>query len=145
MIYCDTSFLFSLYIEDSGSPRASEQMAAATEALVWTTWHQLEFSSALDARVGRKANSRKEADAVNAALQTHLDKQGIFTRRTLNWENVLARSVELSKKWGARFGCRSLDVLHIGICLELEIVRFWSLDDRQRGLAKAVALKINRT
>lgn len=145
MIYCDTSFLFSLYIEDSSSSRASAQIAAATESLVWTPWHLLEFTTALEARIARKANSRKEANAVNAALQTHLNQRGIFTKRTMNWDHALVRSLELTKKWGARFGCRSLDVLHVGICLEMEIVKFWSLDDRQRSLAKAVGLKINKT
>lgn len=144
MIYCDTSFLFSLYLEDSGSQQATTQLTTASEPLIWTAWHQLEFTTALEARVGRKANTRKEADAIQAILQTHLDKGGIFAQRSINWDLALIRSNELSLKWGARFGCRSLDVLHVGICLELEIQKFWSLDDRQRNLAKAAGLKINK-
>jgi len=144
MIYCDTSFLFSLYVEDSGSQRASEQMTSAKEPLIWTTWHQLEFTSALEARVGRNANTRKQAEAVYAALHAHLEKDGIYTPRSMNWEPALERSSELSRKWGGSLGCRSLDVLHVGICLELKIKKFWSLDERQRSLAKAVGLKINK-
>jgi predicted nucleic acid-binding protein len=144
MIYCDTSFIFSLYVEDSGSQAASEQMTRVSEPLVWTAWHQLEFTTSLEARVGRKANTRKEAAAVQSTLNAHLDKNGIFSRRTSDWEQALARSVELSLKWGASIGCRSLDVLHVSICLGLGIENFWSADDRQRKLAKAVGLKINQ-
>ncbi len=144
MIYGDTSFLFSLYVEDSASQRASAQMAAASEPLIWTPWHQLEFTAALEARVWRKANTRKQADAVHATLHTHLQKGGLFTHRTLKSDATLARASDLARKWGAKFGCRSLDVLHVGICLELEVEKFWSFDERQRSLAKAVGLKTNR-
>jgi predicted nucleic acid-binding protein len=144
MIYCDTSFLFSLYVEDPGSQAVGKQMVEASEPLVWTAWHYLEFTTALEARVARKANTRTEANAVHATLGIHLEKSGIFARRTMNWEHALARASDLSLKWGASLGCRSLDVLHVGICLELEIEKFWSADDRQRKLAKAAGLKINQ-
>jgi len=143
MIYCDTSFLFSLYVEDVGSRIASAQVENLTDPLIWTAWHQLEFTTALEARVGRNVNTRKEATSVMQALSLHLEKDGFFVKRTADWEQALAKSTEISQKWGAALGCRSLDVLHVGICLELEIENFWSLDERQRKLAKAVGLKIN--
>ena len=143
MIYCDTSFLFSLYVEDSGSQRASRQVANAKEPFVWTAWHQLEFTTALEARVGRKANTRREADGVLASLQAHLKNEGFYARRTMDWEPALAKSTDLSREWGALLTCRSLDVLHVGICLELGITQFWSLDKRQQHLARLAGLKIS--
>jgi predicted nucleic acid-binding protein len=141
MIYCDTSFLFSLYVKDSGSQQASKQVANAKEPLVWTAWHQLEFTAALEARVGRKANSRREADVVFSTLQSHLENDGFYARRTMDWELTLAKAIDLSREWGALFACRSLDVLHVGICLELGITQFWSLDKRQQDLAKVAGLR----
>lgn len=143
MIYCDTSLLFSLYVADAGSKKAGEQMAQAGEPLVWTAWHELEFTAALEARVGRGANTREQADAVAAELTGHREKGGLFVHRAMNWEQALVRASDLARKWGAGFGCRSLDVLHVGICLELGIGKFWSFDERQCDLARAVGLRIN--
>ena len=143
MIYCDTSFLFSLYVEDSGSHRASKQITNAKEPLVWTAWHQLEFITALEARVGRKANSRREANVVLSTLQSHLENDEFYAHRTMDWGRTMAKSTDLSREWGALLACRSLDVLHVGICLELGITQFWSLDKRQQNLARVAGLKIS--
>jgi predicted nucleic acid-binding protein len=47
----------------------------------------------------------------------------------------------LARRHGAKFGVRTLDSLHVACALELKAERFWSFDERQLKLAKAVGLK----
>ena len=144
MIYCDTSLLLSLYVADDWSAEAGALVAGAREPLVWTAWHELEFTAALEARVGRGANTREEVDAVMEELAAHRERDELYVPRKADWEEVLRRAAGLAGKRGAEFLCRSLDVLHVAACLELRVERFWSFDERQRRLAKAVGLEVNR-
>ncbi|MBK1881216.1 type II toxin-antitoxin system VapC family toxin [Luteolibacter pohnpeiensis] len=143
MIYCDTSLLLSLYVADGGSDRAGELLDNASEPLVWSVWHELEFIAALEARVGRGSTTRKEADGVSAELAMHRDRDGLYVVRSADWDRVLARATDLAKKWGADFLCRSLDLLHVAVCLELGVGQFWSFDERQRKMAASEGLRIN--
>lgn len=144
MIYCDSSFLLSLYVGDSGSEKASRLMEQATSRLVWTTWHGLEFNAAMEARVGRELNSRDEAERVYQALTIHRTSNTLFTDRILSWESVFVRGSQLARSFGADLLSRSLDIIHVAACLELGIENFWTLDDRQSGLAKEAGLIVNQ-
>jgi predicted nucleic acid-binding protein len=41
----------------------------------------------------------------------------------------------------ARLGVRSLDTLHVASALELRAEGFWTFDERQKRLARAVGVK----
>jgi predicted nucleic acid-binding protein len=43
----------------------------------------------------------------------------------------------------AKVGTRTLDTLHVASALELRATEFWTFDDRQAKLAKAVGLKVS--
>ena len=143
MIYADSSLILSLYVADSGSETAGQLIADAKEPLVWTAWHELACTSAMEARVGRGQNTRGEADAVNALLTAHRERDGLYERRAANWERVLERAIRVAARSGTVHLCRSLDVLHVAACLELGVSRFLTLDERQRKLALEQGLEVN--
>lgn len=143
MIYADSSLILSLYVADAGSEPAEQMTAGLNVPLVWTAWHELEFHAALEARVGRGQNTRNEADAVKAQLSAHRERDGLYLRRTADWERVLERASSLTSQSGAEFLCRSLDVLHVAACLELGLTKFLTLDERQRKLAAKHGLEIH--
>lgn len=143
MIYADSSLILSLYVADSGSEAAEQMTAGLNEPLVWTAWHELEFNAAMEARVGRGQNTRTEADAVKAELAAHRERDGLYFRRSADWERVLERASSLTSQSGAELLCRSLDVLHVAACLELGLTIFLTLDERQRKLAAKHGLEIN--
>lgn len=143
MTYADSSLILSLYVADSGSEIAEQTIAGLSEPLVWTPWHELEFNAALEARVGRRQNSRQEADAVKAELSAHRERDGLYVRRAVDWNRVLERTTSLTNQFGAEFLCRSLDVIHVAICLELGLTRFITLDERQAKLASRQGLDVN--
>jgi len=57
-------------------------------------------------------------------------------------EGTFARATEIARAYVARTGTRTLDTLHVAAALELKAERFWTFDDRQAKLAKAVGLKL---
>lgn len=47
---------------------------------------------------------------------------------------------DLGRRYGPPLGVRTLDSLHVACALELKAERFWTFDERQAKLAKAVGL-----
>jgi len=137
LIYCDASFLLSLYIGTESLSTAARELAISFEeaiALVWLT--ELEVSTTLYRSV-RGALLHKTLAAIEAARN-----EGILVRCTLPEEAYQSRAQQLSKQHAARIGCRTLDILHVAFALEIASAFFVSFDRRQRQLAKAVGLKV---
>jgi predicted nucleic acid-binding protein len=136
--YADTSFLVSLYIPDLHSPEAERRMASSP--VVWLTpFHVAEWTHAVEQQVFRRAASRTEADYSHARFQQHRES-GLWVEVTLP-ETVFDVCAQLARRYGARLGFRTLDSLHVAAALELKAERFWTFDERQKKLARAVGLK----
>ena len=56
-------------------------------------------------------------------------------------ERAFDLCADLGRRHGPRLGIRTLDSLHVACALELNAESFWTFDDRQRKLAKAVGLR----
>ncbi len=57
-------------------------------------------------------------------------------------ELAFERCIELAKQYATRLGMATFDMLHVASALELGAERFWTFDERQAKLARAVGLKI---
>lgn len=57
-------------------------------------------------------------------------------------EVLFEKAAEIARAHVAQTGTRTLDTLHVAAALELKAERFWTFDDRQAKLAKAVGLKL---
>ena len=82
---------------------------------------------------------------VNEAQAVHDDLQS--DRETRVWievplpESAFERCIVLTKEYGPRIGMATLDTLHVASALELGADEFWTFDERQAKLARAVGLK----
>ena len=56
-------------------------------------------------------------------------------------ETALDVCADLGRRYGPKLGVRTLDSLHVASALELSAEQFWTFDDRQRTLARAVGLR----
>ncbi len=56
-------------------------------------------------------------------------------------ENAYAGCADLARRYGHRFGVRTLDTLHVACALPLKAEQFWTFDEPQAKFAKAVGLK----
>ena len=142
MIYCDTSFLLSLYITDSNSEEAFERAGGITTSIVWTRWHEIELTTAIESRVRRGTTGRDQADGIYSDVRRQRLESPVFISPAIDWNEVWNRSVGLAAREARDVACRSLDIVHVGLCLSLSINDFLSFDDRQNVLAKRVGLSV---
>ena len=137
-IYADSSFFVSLYIPDQHTPEARRRLAS--QPVLWMTpLHWAEFAHAVEQHVFWKAASRSDADQFTQLFQDDR-KQGLW-RETAVPEPAFEVCAELARQYAARLGTRTLDSLHIASALELKAEEFWTFDQRQKKLARAVGLR----
>lgn len=136
--YADTSFLVSLYIPDVHSREAENRMASGP--IVWLTpFHVAEWTHAVEQQVFRRAASRTEADRSHERFRQHRES-GLWVEIAIP-ESAFDVCAQLARRHGAKFCLRALDTLHVASALELKAERFWTFDERQKKLARAVGLK----
>lgn len=137
-IYADTSFFVSLYLTDKHTVEAERRLRPRPS--IWMTpLHVAEWTHALEQHVFRKAISRIEADLLMQRLREHC-AQGLWKQVAFP-EQALEICTQLAQQHTARLGTRTLDTLHVAVAMELKAERFWTFDQRQEKLARAVGLK----
>lgn len=138
-VYADTSFLVSLYLEDSHSSEADRLMAS--HARPWLTpLHRAEWAHAIERQVFQKLLSRHEAREIYAQFEKDFE-DWVWAGVALP-EQAFELCAQLARRHAARLGTRTLDALHVASALELKAEKFWTFDERQARLARAVGLKL---
>jgi predicted nucleic acid-binding protein len=138
MICADSSFVVSRYVQDAHSAKADRMMQDGSQVSLHPL-SRAEMAHALYQYVFREKISNNEAQFVWDHFAEDC-AEGIWILIDLpqrTWET----SIRLARKYGSKFGIRTLDSLHVACALELEAERFWTFDERQARLAKAVGLK----
>ena len=74
-------------------------------------------------------------------LQRDLDG-GVLRIPQVDWPEVWARADRLTTKYVRITSCRTLDVLHVAVALQLGVKLFGTTDQRQLLLARKAGLKI---
>jgi predicted nucleic acid-binding protein len=138
--YADASFLFSLYAIDVHSRSAAKLIARAKPPLVISELTHAEFINALRLSVHRRELSADEADELDRIFHEDI-KSGLLVVRELGPAEC-AKAVELSRKHTPVLGVRTLDVFHVACALTLGAKTFFSFDQRQGKLARAVGLRV---
>ena len=80
-----------------------------------------------------------EANRVHQELDN--DRAAGLWQRLEVPETALELCGDLGRRYGPKLGVRTLDSLHVACALEFKAERFWTFDDRQSKLARAVGLK----
>jgi predicted nucleic acid-binding protein len=136
--YADTSFFVSLYLPDRHSLEAERWMVG--ETMMWLTpLHMAEWTHAVEQHVFRGEISASEARLLHRRFRQH-GERGVWMEVSFP-ESAYARSTELALRYVGRLGLRTLDTLHVASALELNAAKFWTFDERQLKLARAVGLR----
>jgi len=138
MIYADTSFLVSAYIEDRNSPAADDLLNSA-DRLWFTPLHFAEWLHATSQQAFRGRLLASEIEMVRMELEADR-AAGLWVAAPIP-DNAFDLCAELARRYGAKLGIRTLDSLHVACAVELKAERFWTFDERQAKLAKAEGLK----
>jgi predicted nucleic acid-binding protein len=107
---------------------------------LWLTpLHRAEWTHAVARAVFRGAISARESRQFYS--QFTADRQHDQWMEVAMPEMSFETCVRLAQQYGPRLGLGTLDTLHIASALELGAERFWTFDERQAKLARAVGLK----
>lgn len=137
--YADTGFLVSLYGQDNHSARATS-LVKSRPLFLLTSLGEAEFTNAIELQVFRNQWTRREAQAVRTQFEQH-QAVGVFRIEPLQPE-VWERALLLSRRYTAKLGTRTLDIIHVAAALALNPDVFFSFDERQRKLASAERLHV---
>ena len=137
-VYADSSFFVSLYLLDTHSGRAREFMNLRPVVYL-TPLHTAEFFHAIAQQVFFGKMSTIQSESVFSNLKRD-QTQGLWFATPMP-DRAFDLCADLARRYGAKLGVRTLDSLHVACALELKAERFWTFDERQAKLAKAVGLK----
>lgn len=142
MIYCDSSFLVSLYVTtDVFNAQARKEAAKFARAVPYTLLNELEVLNAIRRGLGDGTLDQPSHDAIVREIEAD-EADALLERASLNQIKLYEKALELSKKHTPALACRSLDILHVASALVLRAEKFASFDIRQRRLADAVNLPL---
>ncbi len=141
MIYCDTSFMVSLYQQDANTLVAIGMLSAAPQPIALSMFHELELTNAFEQRIFRGRATAEELAAGWQMVSADLAK-GALARVALGWNDVFAHATLLAAKQTRSLGSRSLDILHVASVLDLGLTHFYTFDKRQADLARAEGLQV---
>lgn len=139
-IYADTSFFLSAYLRDGHTPETLRRLR--TRPQIWLTpFHKIEIAHGLAQKIFRQELSLPVTNRIYDQLAQDCDA-GLWVLADLPLL-TFERGITLARTHVAKLGTRTLDTLHVAAALELEAVQFWTFDQRQARLAKAVGLRVS--
>ena len=146
-VYPDSSFLCSIYRQQTHTDEALAYRRTLEEPLPYTSLLEFEFLQALRLQVFLHASDTKkgftqpEADQTAALWQGDI-AAGLVLQVSYDAEAVNKLARVYSDLHTVRGGHRSLDLLHVATAVHLGARKFLTFDARQRALATNVGLKV---
>ena len=140
VVYADTSFLCSLYVDDANTHPARKWIRQTNTPLVLTHFQRHELRNAVRLHMFRKVMTAGECSQVLANIEEDIHSGALVSTPT-NWDEAYARAEILSNSSTGTTGCRASDILHVAIAQTLSADTFLTFDIRQRALAKIAKLK----
>ena len=138
--YFDTGLLLKLYCTESNSRQAILLIQAHGTPIVFCGLQQTELQNALYRKAARKEMTSADLKTALRRIQTDVDV-GVLRRPDLDWSEVWSLANKLTSKYALATQCRTLDILHVAVALELKIKTFCTTDARQLHLASKAGLK----
>ncbi len=141
VIYADTSFLFSLYANDSHTPRALAWTKTNATPVVLSVLGEYELGNALRFAEFRKVIPRGKA-AIFWAQFAADQAQGRVCVPVCNLAEVVGEARRLSATHTLTGGHRAFDILHVAAAMRLDAEKFLTFDANQKKLAAAEGLAV---
>ncbi len=142
MIYCDTSFLASLYVTDANTSAAIDLVNERSDSVDFSIICEFELKNAIRLAVFRKQISSKRATEAFSDI-TSDQKSGFLIQARSNISDAFSLAERISSKHTANLGNRTMDTLHIAFALAGKRTEFYTFDKRQAKLAKELSLNIH--
>jgi hypothetical protein len=142
MIYCDPSFLFSLYAWDSNTAAAIKIYSAdARRPLIFTPWQRLETRNAVRLAAHKLRRTGKTVPFQPGNVFKRIDQDlaaGTLKYQEPNQVEVFRLAEDLSSACTESLGSAAVDLMHVAQAVLAKAEVFWTFDDDQRRLARAI-------
>ncbi len=138
--YADTSFLFSLYAQDTNTVLAASIAKTLNTGLVITPLQLFELRNALRLSVFRTDITSEECKMVLALIESDM-RTGVLIETTVSWAHVYSEAEKLSTNHTHQVGTRAFDILHVAMAITLGARDFYTFDIRQKDLADKADLR----
>jgi predicted nucleic acid-binding protein len=113
---------------------------AQAAPVLFSELQQTELRNALHRKCARKEMTAAELKKTLADIRRDLEG-GVLQVPLVDWPEVWAGANRLTAKYVLATSCRTLDILHVAIALELGVKLFATADQRQLKLARKAGLK----
>lgn len=141
LTYVDPRALRSTYVHDDRSAKFCAWRRRTGGSLPLTRFARAEVVNAIELAVHRRFIDRHVARAAVGDLDSDI-REGRLALVDALWRRTLDLAADLSTRFTARLGTRTLDVLHVATAVTLEMRLFVTYDVRQSDLAKAAGLRV---
>lgn len=141
--YLDSSALIKLYVRERESVAVARYVKRLSAPIYFSHLHELELKNGLRLKTFRREVFPKDGQATIHSIDQDL-ASGVLQRPILSWVDVFRAAFELSEKYSAILGCRSLDLLHVASAVLVQVTDFLTFDDRQAALASRAGLRVPR-
>lgn len=145
IVYCDTSFLLSLFREEDANHKEANELASRFdgEEFVLCEAHQIEFPAATRAAVHRTASPLLPHEA--RGLISRFDRAWNgrdFVRRSLSLEDSasMARALGDAHGWNRRH--TAFDLWHLAAAWSFGAGAFLTFDERQKEIGRLLSFWI---
>ena len=149
--YADTSFVVKLLAGEQSTPAAVDlYRSLGRPPVFYLPLHSLEVANAIRQRAfhqrrttpaSERLDIKRKRDTALALLHKYVARRA-FIEATVDLDTAMGVARNLSEKHTERLGCRSFDLLHVALALELECDTFLTADRIQGALARAEGLDV---
>jgi hypothetical protein len=142
MIYCDPSFLFSLYAWDGNTGSALKIYSTdARRPLIFTPWQRLEARNAVRLAAHKLRRAGKTVPFRPGNVFKRMDEDlaaGILKYQEPDQVEVFRLAEDLSDAFTESLGSAAVDLWHVAQAVLLGAEAFWTFDSDQRMLARSI-------
>ena len=137
--YFDSAIIVKLYVQETNSPVAIQLVGGYSAPYLLTQWQLLEVKNAIRLKAFRAEITRAEMGQSVTAFDQDV-ANGRWQRPLYDVAAIEQKTEELSARHALTFGCRTLDIIHVGAALAVGAKDFVTFDSRQAALARQVGL-----
>ncbi len=141
-LYCDSSFLVQLYLEQEMSLSASRFLVRGKWKILFSPLHELELTNAIQRQLFLGKIEFGIAQAALLRMKQDVDEE-ILSAVFFAPLETFSEANRLALKFTGANGCRSLDLLHVASALVLKSKFFATFDQKQAALATKAGLKVS--
>jgi predicted nucleic acid-binding protein len=139
--YFDTSCLVALYVPNNHTAAAlRHRLRTGRQPILFTPLHRLELLTTVRQCAYGRLIKESDARRILRHVEEDLD-DGTLIHEPLDWTESLRQAEAVAERLAWTKPCRSLDLWHVAVALEIQAGIFVTFDRDQFVLAQAAGLR----